>query len=279
MVEVQVYDANGKEKEKISFDESVFGDSVKARTLREVVYAYEANRRQGTVNSKNLSDVQGSNKKPWGQKGTGRARTGQKHAPHRTKGSVAHGPHPRSFRVRIPAKMKAIALQSALLAKFRDGQVSVVDGLTFDKPKTSKFAKMLDTSGLARGTLLIGVDKEDRNFYLSARNLQGSLVRAVSGFNAYEVVKQRRMLLTRAALDLLKTGTKLPAEAATHEGDAVAADAPAEKAASGKAAGKQAGGKKAGKKTGKKTSAKKAGPKKAAAKKSGAKAGKKAKGS
>lgn len=277
MVEVQVYDANGKEKEKISFDESVFGDSVKTRTLREVVYAYEANRRQGTVNSKNLGDVQGSNKKPWGQKGTGRARTGQKHAPHRTKGSVAHGPHPRSFRVRIPAKMKAIALQSALLAKFRDGQVSVVDGLTFDKPKTSKFAKMLDNSGLARGTLLIGVDKEDRNFYLSARNLQGSLVRAISGFNAYEVVKQRRMLLTREALDLLKSGTKAAPEAAAdaEAGEEAAADAPAGKTASGKAAGKKAGGKKAGKKP----AAKKAGTKKAAAKKSGAKAGKKAKGS
>ncbi len=275
MVEVQVYDANGKEKEKISFDESVFGDSVKTRTLREVVYAYEANRRQGTVNSKNLGDVQGSNKKPWGQKGTGRARTGQKHAPHRTKGSVAHGPHPRSFRVRIPAKMKAIALQSALLAKFRDGQVSVVDGLTFDKPKTSKFAKMLDNSGLARGTLLIGVEREDRNFYLSARNLQGSLVRAVSGFNAYEVVKQRRMLLTREALNLLKTGTKPAAEAAAADDAADSEEAPATgKAASGKAAGKKAGGKKAGKKA-----AKKAGPKKAAVRKSAAKAGKKAKGS
>lgn len=275
MVEVQVYDANGKAKEKISFDESVFGDSVKTRTLREVVYAYEANRRQGTVNSKNLGDVQGSNKKPWGQKGTGRARTGQKHAPHRTKGSVAHGPHPRSFRVRIPAKMKAIALQSALLAKFRDGQVSVVDGLTFDKPKTSKFAKMLDNSGLARGTLLIGVEREDRNFYLSARNLQGSLVRAVSGFNAYEVVKQRRMLLTREALNLLKTGTKPAAEAAAADDAADSEEAPATgKAASGKAAGKKAGGKKAGKKA-----AKKAGPKKAAVRKSAAKAGKKAKGS
>lgn len=206
MVEVQVYDANGKEKEKISFDESVFGDSVKTRTLREVVYAYEANRRQGTVNSKNLGDVQGSNKKPWGQKGTGRARTGQKHAPHRVKGSVAHGPHPRSYRVRIPAKMKKLALESALLAKFRAGDVAVVDGLSFDKPKTARLTRMLRTAGLDHGWLLLGLAKEDRNFYLSARNVPRSLVRPVAQLNAYEVARQRRLLLTREAFDALKGG-------------------------------------------------------------------------
>jgi large subunit ribosomal protein L4 len=206
MVELQVFDADGKEKEKISFDESVFGDKVKTRTLREVVFAYEANRRQGTMNTKNLSDVQGSNKKPWKQKGTGRARTGQKHAPHRIKGSVAHGPHPRGFRVRVPAKMRQLALQSALLAKFKDGEVAVVDGLTFDKPRTKKFAKLLENSGLNKGTLLVGLDKEDQNFYLSARNVPGSLVRTIGRFNAYEVLRQRRMLLTRDALEALKGG-------------------------------------------------------------------------
>lgn len=208
MVEVPVYDAEGKEKEKISFDESVFGDKVKTRTLREVVYAYEANRRQGTANSKNLSDVSGSNKKPFKQKGTGRARQGQKRAPQRHKGSVAHGPHPRSYRVRIPAKMKTLALNSALLSKFIDGEVAVVDGLSFDKPQTRKFGKLLANAGLDRGTLLIGVDKEDRNLYLSARNIQGSLVKPVSRFNAYEVVKQRRLLLTREALEALRSPAK-----------------------------------------------------------------------
>jgi large subunit ribosomal protein L4 len=206
MIQVQVYDASGKAKEKLSFDESVFGDKVKSRTLREVVIAYEANRRQGTVNSKNLGDVAGSNKKMWGQKGTGRARTGQKHAPHRVKGSVAHGPHPRSFRVRIPAKMKKLALESALLAKFQSGAVSVVDGLSFDKPATSKLTKMLRTAGLDNGSLLLGLDKDDRNFYLSARNVPRSLVQNVAQFNALDVSRQRRLLLTRAAFDVLKNG-------------------------------------------------------------------------
>ena len=203
MIEVQVYDASGKEKEKISFDESVFGDKVKTRTLREVIIAYEANRRQGTVNTLNLSDVQGSNKKPWRQKGTGRARTGQKHAPHRVKGSVAHGPHPRSYRVRIPAKMRKLALQSALLAKFRAGDVAVVDGLTFDKPQTSKLTKMLRGAGLDHGSLLLSVDKDDRNVYLSARNIPRSMVRPVADLNAYEVAKQRRLLFTREAFNAL----------------------------------------------------------------------------
>ncbi|MBX3475308.1 MAG: 50S ribosomal protein L4 [Planctomycetes bacterium] len=208
MVEVQVYDASGKPKEKISFDETVFGDKVKSRTLREIVYAYERNQRQGTVNTKNLSDVAGSNKKPWKQKGTGRARTGQKHAPHRRKGSVAHGPHPRDFHSSIPTKMRRLALASALLARFKGGAVSVVDGLTFDKPQTRKLTRMLETAGLAEGSLLLGVAKADKNFYLSARNVPKSLIRPVSEFNAYEVMKQRRLLLTREALDALKGGLK-----------------------------------------------------------------------
>ena len=206
MIEVQVYDAEGKEKEKISFDETVFGDKVKTRTLREILVAYEANRRQGNANSKNLSDVAGSNKKPWRQKGTGRARTGQKRAPHRHKGSVAHGPHPRSYRVRIPAKMKKLALNSALLAKFRAGQVAVVDGLSFDKPKTSKLTKMLRTAGFAGGSFLLGLEKEDRNFYLSARNIPRSVICPVSQFNALDVSRQRRVLLTREAFEVLKNG-------------------------------------------------------------------------
>lgn len=206
MIEVQVYDADGKEKEKLSFDETVFGDKVKTRTLREVIIAYEANRRQGNANSKNLSDVAGSNKKPWRQKGTGRARTGQKRAPHRHKGSVAHGPHPRSYRVRIPVKMKKLALNSALLAKFRAGDVAIVDGLNFDKPKTAKLNNMLRKAGLADRSLLLGLDKEDRNFYLSARNIPRSLICPVSQFNALDVSRQRRLLLTREAFEVLKNG-------------------------------------------------------------------------
>lgn len=213
MIEVQVYDAEGKEKEKISFDETVFGDKVKTRTLREVLVAYEANRRQGNANSKNLSDVSGSNKKPWRQKGTGRARAGQKRAPHRHKGSVAHGPHPRSYRVRIPTKMKRLALNSALLAKFRAGQVAVVDGLSFDKPKTSKLTKMLRTSGFSSGSFLLGLEKEDRNFYLSARNIPRSVICPVSEFNALDVSRQRRVLLTREAFEVLKNGVSAGKEA------------------------------------------------------------------
>jgi large subunit ribosomal protein L4 len=212
MIEVQVYDASGKAKEKLSFDESVFGDKVKSRTLREVVIAYEANRRQGNANTLNEGEVAGSNKKMWRQKGTGRARTGQKHAPHRVKGSVAHGPHPRSYRVRIPAKMRKLALESALLAKFQSGDVAVVDGLSFDKPKTATLTKMLRTAGLDNGSLLLGVNKDDRNFYLSARNIPRSLVRKISQFNALEVLRQRRLLLTREAFDALKNGVSAAEE-------------------------------------------------------------------
>ncbi len=208
MVELQVYDADGKAKEKLSFDESVFGDKVKSRTLREVVLAYSNNQRQGTSGTKNLSDVSGSNKKPFKQKGTGRARQGQKRANFRKKGQVAHGPHPRSYNVRIPAKMKKLALESALLDKFRSEAVSVVDGLSFDQPKTSQFASFLKTAELDKGSFLLAVDKQDRNLYLSVRNVPRSMVRSVSDLNAYEIMRQRHLLLTREAVDLLKSGVR-----------------------------------------------------------------------
>ncbi|CAG0952396.1 50S ribosomal protein L4 [Anaerolineae bacterium] len=217
MVELQVYDAEGKATSKVKFDESVFGEKVKSKTLREVVYAYEANLRQGNANSKNLSDVAGSNKKPWKQKGTGRARTGQKRAPHRKKGSVAHGPHPRSFYVTVPPKMRRLALESALLSKFQDAEVAVVEGLKFDKPKTAKLAGMLSQSGLDSGSVLIGLPKQDHNFFLSSRNLQRTLVRPLAQLNAYEVIKQRRLLLTKEALDALKGGMKPVLEKAAEE--------------------------------------------------------------
>ncbi len=217
MVELQVYDAEGKATSKVKFDESVFGEKVKSRTLREVVYAYEANLRQGNANSKNLSDVAGSNKKPWKQKGTGRARTGQKRAPHRKKGSVAHGPHPRSFYVTVPPKMRRLALESALLSKFKDAEVAVVEGLKFDKPKTSKLAGMLSQSGLDAGSVLIGLPAQDHNFFLSSRNLQRTLVRPLAQLNAYEVIKQRRLLLTKEALDALKGGMKPVLEKAAEQ--------------------------------------------------------------
>ncbi|MDC1141455.1 50S ribosomal protein L4 [Planctomycetota bacterium] len=206
MVDVKVFDADGKEKETISFDESVFGDKVKSRTLREVVLAAEANKRQGNANSKNLSDVSGSNKKPWKQKGTGRARQGQKRAPHRKKGSVAHGPHPRSYATRVPVKMRRLALQSAYLSAFRDGKVFVVDGLSFEQPKTRKFAKMLETAGIAKGTILLGLNEADRNFFLSARNVDGATIKPIAEFGALELVKNRRILLTREAFDSIKGG-------------------------------------------------------------------------
>ncbi|MHC4840889.1 MAG: 50S ribosomal protein L4 [Planctomycetota bacterium] len=206
MVDVKVYDAEGKEKETISFDESVFGDKVKSRTLREVVLAAEANKRQGNANSKNLSDVSGSNRKPFKQKGTGRARQGQKRAPHRKKGSVAHGPHPRSYTTRVPAKMRRLALESAFLGAFRDGKISVVDGLSFEQPKTRKFTKMLETAGIDKGTMLLGLKSADRNFFLSARNVDGTTIKSVEDFGALDVVKNRRILLTREAFDSLKDG-------------------------------------------------------------------------
>ncbi len=130
---------------------------------------------------------------------------------------MAHGPHPRSFYVTVPPKMRRLALESALLSKFQDSEVAVVEGLKFDKPKTSKLADMLSQSGLNTGSVLIGLPQHDHNFFMSSRNLQRTLVRPLAQLNAYEVIKQRRLLFTKEALEALKGGMKPVLEKAAEE--------------------------------------------------------------
>lgn len=200
--EVPVRDAEGKELERVRIDSSRIDIRVRPRLLKEAVLMYQANKRVGTHDTKIRGEVAGSNKKPWRQKGTGRARAGTRKSPLWRGGGIIFGPHPRDYSYALPKKMLARALRSALFAKFRDGEVMVVDGLKVEKPRTRTVAALLKSLGI-EGSCLIGTagPSPDRNLVLSVRNLPKVKIAPVGEFNALDVLKAKMILLTREALD------------------------------------------------------------------------------
>ncbi len=164
---------------------------------------YEANTRQGTASTKGRGEVEGSTKKPWPQKHTGMARAGTIRSPLWRHGGIVFGPKPREYRLGLTASMRAAALDSAMLGKIRDKEVVVIDG--FDPgnpPKTKKVASVLAAMGLDR-TVLVGIKTLDPNLHRATRNLPKFKIAPVSDFNAYDVLKYHRVVLTRDALDAL----------------------------------------------------------------------------
>ncbi len=204
MAQIPVYDAEGREVRKVELDEAAFGGRMLTKTLHGVVVGYARNQRQGNAHAKTRGEVSGSNKKLWKQKGTGRARVGDRRPPNRTGGGISHGPRSRSFYRPIPQKLRQVALGSALVAKLRSGSIALFEGLEFnDGPKTRRMAKFMQASGTPDNTL-IAVGGLNLNFVKSVRNLPRTVVREAREVNAYEVMKARRLVLSVDALEALK---------------------------------------------------------------------------
>lgn len=202
MIELPVYNKEGQEIDKFQVDEGLFGGKVRNTLLRDVVIMYENNQRQGTASTKTRNQVAGSNRKPWKQKHTGRARAGTIRSPIWRHGGIVFGPHPRDYSYTMPNKMKRGALDSALLSKFQDKETFIIDSLTLDKPKTKEMAIVLKNIGI-KETCLIGVKESNRTLHLSIRNLPKASMQPVKDFNAYDVLKYQRLLLTKEALQSL----------------------------------------------------------------------------
>jgi large subunit ribosomal protein L4 len=200
-MELPVYNESGELTGKVEFDESVLGTKVKRRLLHQAVVMYEARRRSGTVKTKTRAERAGAGSKPWRQKGTGRARAGSRRSPLWRKGGVIWGPKPRDHSYAMPAKARREALRSALLSKFRDRQVRVIDKLEFDAPRTKRIAGML--RGMGVGKCLLAVKGHMPNVYRSIRNIPRTRISAVADLNAYEVLRGGEMLFTREALESL----------------------------------------------------------------------------
>jgi large subunit ribosomal protein L4 len=223
MAELPLFSKDGKNTGTVTVDETIFGDKVRKRLLHQVVVIHEANQREGNAHTKTRGEVEGSTKKMWPQKHTGMARMGTKRSPIWVKGGIVFGPRTREYRLGITDSMKRAALNSAILGKIKDKEVSVIEGVDFEKPKTREMAKLMKALGFKR-TVLLAIPKHNEKVWLSARNLQDLSVRPVGELNAYDVVKHKDILLTKGALDAL-----VSARAASAAAAAAAKPAPAPK--------------------------------------------------
>jgi len=202
MLEAQFYAANAKAKGAYTLP-AEFDGVVKEGALYHAVRAHRNNQRQGTHATKTRAMVSGSGKKPWRQKGTGRARVGEIRNPLWRKGGTTFGPQPRSYEYQIPKKVEKGALRAALAQKLRDEQVIVVDALSLSEIKTKAAAEMLTRLGINGRALLVDV-KPEENLTLSVRNINGVRVLPSNRVSARDVMNTRRVVLTRAALEKLQ---------------------------------------------------------------------------
>ncbi len=199
MLQLDVYNMEGAKVDTMEVDEAVFGGAVNRALLREAVLMYEARQRAGTASTKTRSEVSGSRKKPFRQKGTGRARQGSWLSPHHRGGAVAFGPKPRDYSYSIPKKARRGALQSAFLDKLQTA-THVVDEIKLDAPKTARIAGMLKNLDV-RGTCLIATLGASDTVVRSVRNLPGVEIKRIRDVNAYDLLRRRNLVVTRRALE------------------------------------------------------------------------------
>ena len=202
MLEVPVYNTEGKQIEMLSVSDDAFGTRVNTALLKQAVVAYHANKRQGTAATKSRGMVEGSTRKLFRQKGTGNARRGSIRTNVLRGGGVAFAKLRRDFRKKLPKKMRLAARKTAILAKILGNDLAVVDGLVCEAPKTSQMAELLSNLNINRSCLL-ALHQRDTNIYLSSRNLQDLTVRTAEELNAFDVATRQKMLITREAMEML----------------------------------------------------------------------------
>jgi len=200
---VDVVNAENQKVGSLDLSDEVFGGRVKTDLIHESVVRANAAERRGTHATKTRAMVSGSGKKPWRQKGTGRARVGEIRNPLWRKGGTTFGPQPRSYEYQLPKKVEKGALRAALTQKLRDGEVTVVEALTVGEIKTRGAAEMLKRLGVEGKALLVDVKPED-NLTLSVRNIAGVRLLASNRVSARDVMNTRRLVLTRAAIEKLQ---------------------------------------------------------------------------
>ncbi|MBP2016914.1 large subunit ribosomal protein L4 [Symbiobacterium terraclitae] len=199
MPKVAVYNKEGATVGEITLSDAVFGAEVNPGLLHEVVQMYLANQRQGTSDTKTRAEVSGGGKKPWRQKGTGRARQGSIRAPQWRHGGVAFGPHPRKYGWTMPKKARRAALRQALSAKLASGELIVIDSFELEAPKTREVVSLLKNLK-AEGKAFIVTAEENVNVYKSARNIPGVRANAARNLNVYEVLASGKIVLTQDAV-------------------------------------------------------------------------------
>ncbi|HXK52937.1 50S ribosomal protein L4 [Candidatus Nomurabacteria bacterium] len=207
-MQINVINTKGEVLEKMDLDTSVFKLEPRIETLKQYVRVFLHNMRQGTSSTKTRAEVSGAGRKPWRQKGTGRARVGSIRSPLWRKGGIVHGPKPKSWSLKLTKKMKSLALLSALSLKVSKDNVFVVDTLKAAEPSTSKFAAMMKAAGLDSRRSLIILDDNDMNVRKSVANIPWVHTALVQNVNAYELMNAHKVIFTKKAVDIIQTKYK-----------------------------------------------------------------------
>ena len=199
MLKVAVYNQEGKQVKDTELNELVFGIEPNNQAIFDMVLLQRASWRQGTHKVKNRTEVRGGGRKPWRQKGTGRARQGSIRAPQWRGGGVVFGPTPRSYTFKLNRKVRQLALKSALSQKVIDNEMTVLDTITLNAPKTKDMIKVLENLEANRKTLIV-MDEVNENVTLSARNIPGVKVIDSKGLNVYDILDCTKLVITEGAI-------------------------------------------------------------------------------
>jgi large subunit ribosomal protein L4 len=199
-MKAKLYQQDGKVKGDVELPDAVFAVEIKEHLLFQVVKGYRANMRQGTSKTKGRSEVSGGGKKPWRQKGTGRARAGSNTSPVWVRGGKAHGPDPRDYSTHMPKPMRKAALASALSSRANDEKIMVVDTIACDPPKTKIMAQLLGALAVAGRRNLLVVDPKAKNLYMAGRNVKNLNVKPLPELNAYDVLQSENIIFNGETL-------------------------------------------------------------------------------
>lgn len=200
MPKLSLLKQDGTNAGEITLNDTVFGIEPNEKVVVDVILSQRASLRQGTHKVKNRSEVRGGGRKPWRQKGTGRARQGSIRSPQWRGGGVVFGPTPRSYAYKLPKKVRRLAIKSILSSKVNEEKLVVLEGLTFDAPKTKEFAAFLKNISVDTKALIV-VAGESENVELSARNLQGITVIPAESISVLEVAKHDKLIITKAPVE------------------------------------------------------------------------------
>ncbi|WP_313756272.1 50S ribosomal protein L4 [Tissierella sp.] len=199
MPKVNVYNMLGEQVGEIELDENIFGIEVNQHVVYEVVKNQLANKRQGTQSAKTRAEVRGGGRKPWRQKGTGRARQGSIRAPHFTGGGVTFAPKPRDYSYSVPKKVRRLAMKSALTSKVLNNEIIVIDEINFDAPKTKDMANFLTKINADKKALIV-MGEKNVNVIKSANNIPNVQTALVNTLNVYDILKYNSFIITKDAV-------------------------------------------------------------------------------
>lgn len=203
MANVTLYKQDGSENGTVELNDAIFAIEPNENVVFDAIIMQRASLRQGTHSVKNRHEVSGGGRKPWRQKGTGRARQGSIRSPQWRGGGIVFGPTPRSYAYKLPKKVRRLALKSVLSSKVADNALVAVDALSFDAPKTADFAKVLKNLDANDKTLVV-LEADNQNAALSAQNLPNVKVVEADGINVLDIVNAKKLLVTKAALQKIE---------------------------------------------------------------------------